>query len=208
MGTALDPFSLKTRETARISPWDQIGGSMEFNPSKLVADGGSFMKDAAEAIGGLVEIVIAQPSPESSKPQIGGKTEIPFNNPAETQLQKARLELVQANKTNQEVQRATESHEIQEEVRLEVVGMSEEQLAEEGDFSNTSVKGPLVKSIANKMWVFLKLIDRKLQMTKEKVVASKIFMGRVDKSGKGFVMGENELGLGGENKNHFTAAVG
>ncbi len=125
-----------------------------------------------------------------NRPTIGGSSEIMFNNPDETGLRAARQIIEQAQTTNQGIEQADQIKDIREEVRFEVAGMSDAQLATEGDFSNTSVTNrSIVRSVANRMWIFLKRVASKLADQKEKTAIS---IGETKNTGK-FAVGENDL---------------
>ncbi len=125
-----------------------------------------------------------------NRPTIGGSSEIMFNNPDETGLRAARQIIEQAQTTNQGIEQADQIKDIREEVRFEVAGMSDAQLATEGDFSNTSVTNrSIVRSVANRMWIFLKRVASKLADQKEKTAIS---VEETKNTGK-FAVGENDL---------------
>lgn len=177
----------------KINPREMLGGFLGEIMENVTGVPQSF--EAQEPITTSVPEYVqnAFSSPEERNSAIGGQTKIEFN----------RLDEYQYQQTLNKVGQITQARDIQEEIRLNISGMSDEEFAEEADYNNTSYRG-LLKTLTNKVYVALKLMAGKLGLIKEKTNPAKIISTR----GKGFQMGENELLLGQESKGHFTQVPG
>lgn len=216
----LDPFSsTKPRETIRPQ---EIGGSTELDTGEVLDQAQKIIKsgarDLGQATGDLFfgEFLGIKSAPEGTyaesaslqeaKKQTAlrnGQTEIKFNNPDEFKYIKI-LRSVQA--LDKKVEQVTEVRDLQEEVRQEINGLSDEDFAKKAGYKNTGFRG-FLRTIANRAWVSLQLIGEKLGLIKPKASGEEIFAAK----GKTvrFEMGENELLKGGENKGgHWSQAPG
>ncbi len=231
--SALQPTS-QPREIKRPQ---EVGGSMEYVDTEdviyaaesiirksagITSEAVSVGKDLiVEEIFGMKEVKIGEPPVgtyaesaslrESRQTALkNGQTEIVFNDPDKIQYQQVLRRIQHFGQIDQQVEQVNQTRNVLEDIRLEVADLSDEEMTEKGDYKNTSFKDRLsIRSVANRVWVFLKLVAEKVKLTTpEKTSGVNLVRGKTGKASGQFELGENELLLGGENKHHFTNAAG
>lgn len=197
--SVLDPFSTKPRETMELNPRNQVGGSMEYveelleGTADLIFKGpeGPFVNQEGPVIG-------------AGEVFIGGQKEIIFNDPVKVQYQKALSVVAHYGRIDQNVEQVKQVRAAEEDARFEANVMPDEEFAKKADYKNIGFRGAL-RTIANRMYVFTKLVAEKLQLIKEKAPPVKIISKRT--SSKAAVSGANDNLLLNTSANEGQSAV-
>ncbi len=175
------------------------------DPVQLVKNGGSFLADAGNAIGELF-VDIAGTSKETSKTQIGGQTEIKFNNPKEKEEVQNNQKRVAKQKEIAQQQTQVRSEEEQKKMRAQMIENVNKTI---GGISNLSYEGTVNENGALRVDVQTyfeqansKLSEQQLKEKRQNQIA------QVTGKQPGGMMGENELLKGAEDFGHFTKATG
>lgn len=103
----------------------------------------------------------------------------------ETKERQAHFESINAS-----IDQVTQLKAVEEDARFELNIMPDDQFAEKADYKNTSFRAAL-KTVANRVYVFGKLIAEKLQLIKERAAPLQILSKRT--SSKGAASGAGDL---------------
>ena len=170
--STLDPFAPTQRtENVPVNPNQQIGGGMGFlnewgeflprNVGQAAAEGGSLLKDAFVDLITEVKGSTDKSSPVEngrSNTPIGNQTEIKFNDKDQAQYEIILRNVKLIGQTEKEVGVVRDEKKVEQEVKDEVYGLSEEQLAVEGNYQSSFKLKDALKSLYNRTWVFMKRI--------------------------------------------------
>lgn len=179
------------------------------DPVKLAQDGGSFFADAGNAIGGAIgELftgdILAKPEPANSQTHIGGQTELRFNkSPEEEYKEKVRVASFQKDVASEQAQ--VRSEDAQKRARAQQI----EQVNKTIGISNTSYEGTVNENGELRIDVQTYYEQANSALSEQEIKAQR--QNQIAKGSSkqaGVIMGENELGKGGENFDHFTKATG
>lgn len=208
-------MSQSSVQSKKFFPDKQIGGSMEFldgwgesfaeGSKKVVTESASTI---TEGIVDLFKQDIAVKSTENSqKTQIGGQTELKFNQQKqEDQLkEKMRVEQHKRQLFGEQKQQADQD------ARKKAMAQQRENVIKTvGGISNTSYEDVMDQTGRLRVDIEAWFNKKNSEMNEADIKRQKQSqMAQATGTGKGgFKMGENELGLGGENKQHFTNVAG
>lgn len=178
----------------KFNPRDIVGGTFEDIFETVIGTGEGFLVNEGQIRNQSPEISDSS-AIEGSGLAIGGRTEISFNSPEKVQLREARWIIQRMRITEQAVSQQRRRREITPgQVMDDVDAMSDPDLAKMGDFNNESLTDKLLlRSVANKMWVFFK---KAAMILKRKKAGTAISIAETRTKGKSALQGMFEGGSG------------
>lgn len=172
-----------------------------FRPSDIISGVGDFAKETGSAFGDLFNNVTSGETSTVNPPSQGSIEN--FNQPRGEQLspeaavaearrifQETKERQAHFEGINASIEQVTQVKAVEEDARFDLNVMPDDQFAEKADYKNPGFRGAL-RTIANRVYVFGKLIAEKLQLIKEKVTPVQILSKR--KASKAAAPGGNEV---------------
>ena len=164
----LNPFSTKPKET-RVNLNQMVGGTFETLAGSIL---GTPSYETGESVRTPVPEYVREAFSSGSMRGFNESHPKPVKNEAQLiEAQRAYLRNYNIVAEATKVVENYEAKEVENQVRLEMAGMSDEERAIEGNYQ-AGYRGPTLKTIYNTMWIFFKKVATRLAGKKEQITAS------------------------------------
>lgn len=215
----LDPFSTKPRENVKVGPQNQVGGGMGFldewgelirSPQQIIADGGQFIAKGVGAVGELLSETIKETAANVSGQKFDINGSINFQ---EGVAKTPELMQKEANESRRQIEFFRDTQQDLGKVAMEK-GLAESLKAKREDVNkiigikNVSYEDTVNEDGTPRTDAAVEYEKKNSEIAAEQLKANRQDLVALATGAKRNFMGENELLLGGENKQHFTNLPG